>query len=230
MTITDCIVLGCSVFFIIRGASRGFLRSILGPFSLIIATILSTVIYQTTHNVVLALMIGLFGPMAIQFLIGHFLTIWHQFIQTEWKPSPLSAVAGAVLTLIWGLSFVLITVVLLSLVPPMMNGVKPMHDDIHRSMTYQCLKPLLPWNNKNTAMPAAASMAGNPALSSLAQDARFAALMQDPEIQKAVDSKDYSKLFSNPKIMALTQELMSDPNMIKKLMAAQQELINTKQK
>ncbi len=57
---------------------------------------------------------------------------------------------------------------------------------------------------------------------SLAQDPRFQKILQDAEIQQEINGHDMAKLMSNPKIMALTQQIMTDPEMLKKVMAVWQ--------
>ena len=54
---------------------------------------------------------------------------------------------------------------------------------------------------------------------SLAEDPRFQKVLQDPDIQKEIDAHDIVKLMSNPKMMDLIQQIMSDPATMKKIMA-----------
>src|SRR5262249_40419174 len=67
---------------------------------------------------------------------------------------------------------------------------------------------------------AASATSANPKADaqSLADDPRFQRVLQDPEIQQELRAKDFVKLMSNPKMMELTRELISDPAALKKVM------------
>ena len=56
-------------------------------------------------------------------------------------------------------------------------------------------------------------------MESLAQDPRFQKIYEDPQLQKDIADKNLPKLMSNPKILELTQQLMNDPQALKKLLA-----------
>lgn len=224
MQITDLIIIACSIFLLWRGASRGFVRSCLGPICLIIATAVSIFFYNSSKNIVLALLIGLFGPMALHFFISNYLKLWHTMTNPEWKPNPLSCSMGAMLTLIWGWVFIVLTLILLTIIPPLHPSISSMKEDVQASFSYKLVKPLIDsklapksTNNKKSQAPVSEND-----IAALAKDPRFQAVLKDPDVQKAIADNNIAAMFSNPKIMALTQELMSDPDMLKKLMAFQQ--------
>ena len=222
MTITDFITFFLSVFLLLRGASRGFLHSLMGPLSIIVATILSIIYYQDTKDILISLLIGLVGPLGIHLLLKFLLGTWEKATNNAMNPNFLSRLGGAILTLIWGWIFIIFTLLLITLLPPFGKTLAIIRHDITNSESYVSIaKPLedmfftAPKQNK----PATPVVAASVDAKSLADDPRFQKILQDPDIQNEIASHDFGKLMSNPKIMALTQQIMSDPEEIKKVMA-----------
>jgi hypothetical protein len=207
---------------VVRGSSRGFVRSLLGPFSIIVASILSIVYYQNTKEMVLSLAIGLVGPLFLQLLLKSFLKTWAKATNTDVKPDFLSRFGGSILTLIWGWVFIVFTLILLVVLPPLGKTLAAVHNDVVKSISYcRIAKPLedtfFATSKKN--IPVATNTDLNLDVKSLTEDPRFQKVLQDPDIQQDIDTHDIVKLMSNPKMMALTQQIMSDPETIKKVMA-----------
>jgi len=224
MTLTDFIVLVLSIFLLARGAARGFIRSLLAPASLIITTILSILYYQETHDLVVSLLLGLLGPILLHLLLKFLLKTFAKATNTDVSPGFFSSLAGGVLTLAWGWVFIALTLILLALFPVKEKPLTTLHKDLTDSIAY---KTTAPW--VGTFIPVAQEKsADNTHLSStsdaqsLAQDPRFQKVLQDAEIQQEITNHDMGKLLSNPKIMALTQQIMTDPEMLKKVMAVWQ--------
>lgn len=97
------------------------------------------------------------------------------------------------------------------------------HHDAVRSASYQLIaKPVkeavFPDSQQNAAADLNSPLAKDDARS-LALDPRFQKILQDPEIQKEIDAHDMAKLMSNPKMMNLVQQIMSDPDTMKKVLA-----------
>ena len=221
MTITDFIAIILSIFFLERGASRGLMRSLLGPFSMIVATIMAIVYYQATQDMVVSLLIGLFGPILLHLILKFLLNTFAKATNTNIRPGFLSSLGGAILTLTWGWVFVVLTLTLLPLLPARGATLTVLHNDITNSFSY---KITAPWVEKfipalKGMSPDTKNVASKSDAQSLAQDPRFQEILQDPEVQKDINDHDFTKLLSNPKMMALTQKIMSDPEMLKKVMA-----------
>ncbi|MBF0570887.1 MAG: CvpA family protein [Candidatus Omnitrophica bacterium] len=232
MAITDFITFFLSLFLLSRGASRGFVQSLLGPFSIIVATIISIIYYQSTKNMIVSLAIGLIGPLLLHLLLKFLLKTWTDITNTDIKPTVLSRLAGSILTLIWGWVFIILSLILLSVIPPAGKTLTAVHNDVLQSASYILSKPFedvlfAPLKNSpsvNTSSP-------TPDTKTLAEDPRFQKILQDPEIQKEIEDHDLVKLMRNPKMMELTQQIMSDPATMKKVMAvyksqAQQKTAN----
>jgi len=221
MAVTDFITFTLSIFFLIRGAMRGFMLSLIIPFSIIVATIISIIYYQITKDIILSLIIGLFGPFLLHFFLKAFLKTLAKSTNTEIKPGLLSRLGGSLLTFVWGWVFIIFTLILLAVLPPWGDTLTAIHDDVIRSASYLIAKPLgeslsVASGQNDSAVAGTASIDDK---KSLAEDPRFQAVLQDPEIQKEIDTHDMVKLMSNPKMMDLTRQIMSDPATMKKILA-----------
>ena len=218
---TDGIILILSIFFLIRGASRGIVKSFIGPFSIIVTTILSIIYYQITEDIVASLLIGLIGPLLLGLLLKFLFRIWVKATNTDIKkPRFLSRLGGAILTFIWGWVFIIFTLILLTVLPPWGKTLIAVHNDVCTSDSYiYIVRPLgqhfFAASKQNTT--AVTSEGPSPEAKSLAQDPRFQKILQDPDIQKEINAHDIAKLMSNPKMMDFIRQIMSDPVAMKKI-------------
>lgn len=219
---TDNITFILSSLFLIHGALRGFMRSLLVPFSIIVATIISIIYYQITQEMILSLAIGLIGPFLLHLLLKSLLKKFAKATNTDIKPAGfLSRLGGALLTFAWGWVFIFFALILLAALPPWGKTLTAVHNDVTQSVSYSMAQP---WGERFfTASKQDLAVVPNTASSnnarSLAEDPRFQQVLQDPEIQKEIDAHDIVKLMSNPKMMDLTRQIMSDPATMKKIMA-----------
>lgn len=242
MTITDLITFILSIVFMSRGASRGFMNSLINPFSIIVTTILSIVYYQTTKNLIISLLIGSVGPLLMNLLLKILLRSWAKATNTDIKPTSLSRLGGAILTLIWWWVFIVFTLLLLVVIPTSFGKTwEAVHNDVTHSISYcRIAKPLGKrlldaaavkdpvLSKKVSALYTAEANQDAAAVTkvytsfdtkSLAEDPRFQKVLQDPEVQQEINAHDIVKLMGNPKMIALTQQIMSDPETMKKVMA-----------
>ena len=221
MTVTDIVTFILSIFFLARGSSRGFLNSLAAPFSIIVATIASILFYQATKNIILSSLIGLLGPLVLSLFFKFLLKTWARATNSDVKPDFLSRLGGAILTFIWGWVFILFGLILLTVMPTWGGTMTAVHNDVSKSFSYMIVKPweenLFAGSRQNTAAITNAVVSDN--AKSLAEDPRFEKVLQDPDIQKEIDAHDMVKLMSNPKMMGLVQQIMNDPETMKKVMA-----------
>jgi len=242
MSVTDFITLILSFYFMVRGSLCGFVNSLINPFSIIVCTIISIIYYQNTKNIIISLVIGVLGPLLLNYLLRTSLRAWSRATNTDVKPNLISRLAGAFVSLTWGWIFIIFILILLTSLPASF-GKKwtDLHNDVINSASYVCIAKPLEKNffalfnisppdqsNKTTAdIPAApiqnnaaaSNISSSPDARSLALDPRFQKTLQDPEVQSEINSHDIVKLMSNPKMMALTQQIMSDPATMKKVFA-----------
>jgi uncharacterized membrane protein required for colicin V production len=217
----DIVTFVLSILFLLRGAGRGFIASLLIPFSIIVATIISILYYQATHALITSLVIGLIGPFIINLLLTSMLHIWANATNTNIKPTFLSRLGGALVTLAWGWVFIAFALILLAVLPAWNKTLNAIHNDVTKSASYFFVKPLgetfFNTSTKNTLSKTPQDP--NAAANDLSQDPRFQAILQDPIIQKDITNHDLVDLMKNPKIIDLTNQIMSDPATFKKVMA-----------
>jgi uncharacterized membrane protein len=220
MTVTDFATLLLSIFFLCRGSSEGFMKSLIGPFSIIVTTILSIIYYQMTKNIILSLLIGLIGPLLLNLVLRFLLKIWAKASNRDIKPNYLSSLGGAILTLAWGWVFIILTLILLTAFPSWGKTLTAVHQDVTKSISYIIVRPFKnilfsPSPQKGTT---GASQNSSNDAKSLAKDPRFQKILQDPDIQNEINSHDIVKLMRDPKMMALLQQVMDDPALMQKIM------------
>ncbi len=197
------------------------MNSLTVPFSIIVATIISIIYYQTTEDMIASLLIGLIGPLLLNLLLKFLLKTWAKAINTEIKPGFLSRLGGSVLTLIWGWVFIIFALILLTVLPPWGETLTAVHNDVTKSascLIAKHLEEILFGPHDGHSQLLAASKQNNDA-KSLAEDPRFREILHDPDIQKEIDAHDIVKLMNNPKMMDLVKQIMSDPVTMKRVFA-----------
>ena len=212
MTITDIITLLSCVFLIWRGASQGFLGSVIGPLALIFAIIVSIIYYSYTNNIIVSLCIGLFGPLILTWIFKFFLRSWNKMANPRGELSSASRIGGAFLTWGWGMAMLIITILLLVMVPPMNKPLEVMYNDLHMSFIYRIIKPL---DSSAIDKPTVQEV-----LKTFSQDQKIQDIINDPEITEALQHKNYAKFLSDPKI----KDLIKDPAMIKRMLVIYKQM------
>jgi len=127
--------------------------------------------------------------------------------------SPMSRLGGALITFVWGMIMLVITLLLLAMIPPINPPLQKLYKDIHMSKVYHIIKPL---DSSAIDKPSREET-----IESLSKDKRIQEIVNDPKITEAIHRKDYAALMSNPKIMALVQ----DPKMVRKMMSIYKEVL-----
>lgn len=218
--IIDLILLAIAVYFVLLGLSRGLLRSIFGPIALIAGSWLAYAYYLSTHQTFVAVCLGFIAPMAISFLLKFIVAGWLKSLNPEEEPDIISRLAGALVTLLWGWVFVIFAVIFIEFFPGFNKTIKDLHASIKKSHVVNLT--ITPF--KNLILPPAPQSADDAEIKQLAQDPRIIDLMNDPEIQRASKNNDVAAMLKNPKVMKLTQEMMKDPELLKKMMAGLQQI------
>jgi hypothetical protein len=211
---TDILVLITLIFFMHRGASQGFLYSLLGPLSLLVAAAASAYYYNSTKQVIPALCIGIFLPFVLHGLWVLGLRTSGILSGEKQHPTATSSMLGAAVSGIWAMIFLLPVIFIIGITPPV-PGLGRVKKDVTISQTFVTIQPLLGKWLQGQTPPSPTGPAPEPALA-LADDPRMQSVMQDPEIIKAVQEKNYSALLANPKMM----EMARDPEFMKKVLSA----------
>ncbi len=222
INLIDIILLALGAYFFLLGFSRGLLRSLFGPVALIAGSVIAYVYYQQTHNAFIATAIALFAPMGISLLLRVVLGGWLASLNPLAQPSALSRLSGAAVTVAWGWTFVVLSMILIEVFPSISKPVTDLQTLVHQSKVAQLT--VLPFKSLLIPPPTKEDSTKPVKVEELAQDPRIAALANDPEVKLAAEKHDYVTLLKHPKVMALTQEMMHDPVLRKKMMATFQEL------
>ena len=230
MTKTDWIAAALALYFLTRGWRCGILSALLGPMSLALGLFLGYFYYAITKNILFALSIAVLGPIIFNILFYLGLKFWQKKGEQDDLVSSLpSRISGSAVYLMYGGINSLFLLVLVLLIPDQMINLSAWRADIHRSHTYALIAPTLttflfhekdpnagplmiqPMTNPQQAQ----ALQADPEFQSLMSDDKLQKVLNDPELIEQVNKKDYTKLFTNPKILEMTQ----DEALLKKLFA-----------
>lgn len=135
LTTTDYIVLIVVGLSALHGWSRGFLRSLLGPFSLILGSIFSFFYFQRTHNLFLSLLLCVLGPLLLNILFALFLG--GKKTTSEDQPiSSNSRALGALFNVSWNAGLLILFLFCILMIPANVFGLTKIQDDIRRSVAF----------------------------------------------------------------------------------------------
>jgi len=209
--------------FFILGYMKGFLKTLLGPISLIACWAFSLFYYSQTHNIPISLAIAILGPICLHFFLSLCIKLTKKILDQEENLSIISRLAGGCISLI-GKGFYLTTIIFFAAVLPYNapNFVK-FKKDLKKTKSYLLTKKYIVNNISFLSSIEKMTVAiQNPkVLEKIHKSEKFKALMnhekiqslyEDPAIQEAMENKNYSALMSNEKIQTILKdtELMKE--------------------
>ncbi|VAW11774.1 hypothetical protein MNBD_BACTEROID05-1171 [hydrothermal vent metagenome] len=233
---TDIIVAAFLCIFFLRGWFRGFVKSILGPLSLVAGTFLAYGYYAKTNKVIIALCISLFGPFIIQILLSFVFKIFNKILKNDSKPSMISGLIGGSISTLWSGAMLSLTILLIAFIPENFPKIKPIQEDVLQSISYKNIHKIAGDKIPSASLDVKeiSAIFENPKklkklqsskeYENLMEDTKFRDLMSDKKIQKDVEDKNFVALLKNPKMQAI----MKDKNLVKKLFEFQKQLIDQK--
>ena len=234
---TDIIVVILLSFNFIRGWFKGLLRSLLGPISLIIASIASYTYYLKTHDFTLSLVMGILGPFAVHITLAILLKIWHKTVGNGKGLSIFSRILGGGFCLLWSGSILVLMLMLITMVNLNFSWVNKMQTDVLNSRSYTLINRYtgdrLP--SQANGMQAMANIFEDPEkLKSLESTKEYKAIMgnekikslfKDQKVLKQIQNQEIMKLLSNPKITAI----LKDEELIKNFFALNKKILEESQ-
>lgn len=235
ITKTDYIVLAIFIFSIWQGWARGLLRTIIGPGSLVAATLVSFFYYGKTKDIVMSLLIGLIGPFLLQFIFSFVMKFASKVTPEEKSVSTVSRTLGAAFNLLWNSIFVLIFLSLILLIPATIWKNNPIQKDITDSFTHSLIKQHLPMiaektdHVQNTFIalqdPARQEkLESNPEFQEIKNNAKVKEILADQTLIEQIQNREISKVLSNPKI----QELLKDKTLVQNMLSLEKNLLTEK--
>lgn len=241
---TDLIVVLFVFYFIYSGWSNGILKTLSGPLAFVLCIFAAFVYFQRTHNLIYALLIGIFGPIALRWFFSYLLSLLDKIVSEDEGPSVLSRILGVVVNVIWSGTLLLLTIFCLAVLPFDFMALKPVKQNIQASYSVHFLAQQVPALGRWKPRPQEASLVGmsedmnmDQAVADLKNSQEFKEIMHDPRvkdlisdetIKKDIENKDVMSLLRNPKFV----QIMNDPELVEKFisvyMKAQESQITTK--
>lgn len=230
---TDSIVQVILLFYLIRGALKGFLRTLLGPISLISSMIISAAHYNQHHSYVQALLISVLGPFIIHMMLSFFIKTWNATINEKKQPSPLSRTAGGFFSLTWGATYITLVLILLAIIPSNFQWLNKIQHGVRASRSYALIKkitaekiPIENFDVRNISAfmsnpQNAEKMESTKEFKDIFENEKFKNLLGNDELQQHIEDKNFGALLSNPKM----QELLKDGDFVKKILSLQKRIL-----
>src|SRR3989338_529924 len=221
----DSIVSALLLYFLYRGWAKGFLRTLIGPISLIAACIAGAVYYSSTHNIMAGILIGVLGPILLNILFSISINIWHQTVNVNRPLSYTSRLLGSGFSLIWGILHLALIIILLFMIPLDFPWLRHLREQFLSSRSYaviqQQTKTFLPVKSLNA--PQLLEMLRDPAhlekvhsleeYKTLMEEKVVMEILSDEDILRYIEDKNFSQLMTHPKV----QYLLENPEVLKKV-------------
>lgn len=223
---TDTVVLILLGYLFYAGWSKGFLRTLLGPLSLILACMAGFSYYQHTRSLVPSLMIGILGPFILNILFSFSINVWHTTVNQGTPPSTLSRVLGCGFSLLWGGSYLILVLISIMIIPADFSWLKAMREDLRHSQTHAVLSRWIAEKTplKTMDIPKITAMLQDPVhrpqiesleeYKSLMEEDALKEVFSDEETLRQIQEKNIAELLANPKIQAALQ----NEEIVKKLL------------
>src|SRR3989338_4323676 len=97
----DFIILCLLLIFFWAGWLKGLLRSLIGPISLGLSLTAGLIYYWITQKFFYAVLITLFGPIALNIIFSIILKIWNKATSDKSSPRLASRILGGLFSLLW---------------------------------------------------------------------------------------------------------------------------------
>jgi uncharacterized membrane protein required for colicin V production len=235
--ITDYITIGAFLYFFYSGWRKGFLKTLLGPVSLIAGCLIGYHYYEKTQNIAVGLAICIISPFIITILASIILKIWHKAVNSDIPPSMISRLSGSAFSILWGGGYLAMMLILIAVAPFRLGWFEKVQNDVLKSRSYALIiaqvGDKIP--NEFLDIKKVVSVLQDPAkLERFASTEEFKALKadtllkeisDDKEIAEQIRNKNYRELLSNPKMQAVFQ----DKELLKKIFALNQKIAETEE-
>jgi uncharacterized membrane protein len=232
---TDNIILVILLYLFYKGWRRGFLKTLLGPISLMAGCIMGFVYYQKTANMALSLVISILSPFLINMLASVLLRLWHKTVNADEPLSLLSRLCGSGISISWGGSYAAITLILIGVSPPLpFKWFDHIRQDVTTSKSYALIDHWL-----EDKIPATLDIKkitdvlsdqnkleefrSSQEFQDVMTDGRLEDIFADHEVAELIRDKDYVKLLTNPKMRVIFQ----DKDLINKIMALNKKVVES---
>ena len=225
LSVVDIIVYCILLYFAVNGWSKGFLRTILGPLSLILCVVIGTVYFRQTHDVWKYILIMLFGPVVLSISLSLILMIWNRTVSQTKYIFWLSRLLGSIFNVTWGGIIIATTLIFISIIPMHTAWAEKTKDRLVNSHSYAFLnkfiKGRVPYvNNLENLFDATQDpekmeeLKSAPEFKDIYSDQKIQNVVADEDLMKELKEKDIVKLMTDPKI----QSIIQDEGLLKKIL------------
>ena len=221
--LTDIVVLLFLVYFFFSGWFRGLAKTLIGPSSLIIGSLIAAGYYYFSKNFLASLFLSIVLPIILWFIFSFIFKIWKKNNSDDKKSIfILERMWAAIINLLWSGAWLIITLIFLTTLPTKPGWLEKIQFQITYSKTYSLITKLS--SNKLDLKKGIDRMKDpavikkiekSPEFQSLVQDQKIQTLLNDPEIVPLIQNKDYLKLMNNPKMQAI----LKDKDLLEKFFA-----------
>ncbi len=217
----DWIIGGIFFVFFILGCFKGFLKSILGPLSLIGCWIYAMFYYNQTQKFLMAAAIAVLGPIIINFCFSLLIKLFRKIFNKEDELSAISRLLGGLVNVTWSGFYLLLMILLIAMIPLQNPKFVSFKQALKDSYTYRIAKYFIGERISlfNNLEQVSTAVEDPETLKEIRESEKFQKLLtnhkvqdlyEDPEIQELIEEKNYTALVTNPKI----QELMKDKDLM----------------
>ncbi len=226
-SITDYITIAAFLYFFFNGWRKGFLKTLLGPLSLIIGCFAGFAYYQKTQNMAMSLGISILGPFAINILASIVLRLWHKAVNGDIPLSPINRISASALSILWGGSYLALMLLLIGITPLKISWFEKMQNDVLASKSYAFIDRQIGNKMPDTILDVKKitgllkdpekleKFQSTEEFKALSSDELLKDILSDEETAEQIKSQDYGALLANPKI----QEVFQNEELLKKIFA-----------
>ena len=219
LTNVDYAVVVLLTIFFLGGWLKGFVRSMIGPFSFFLCFIGGIIYYDLTNNIFKSLFFVTLSTIVLSLLINLFFIFGRANIDPNLRNYVFwgSRVFGSVISVAWKGLITNIILLLIVLLPGSNPQLELLQKNIKESYSYAMFNHYVISQTpvaKNTlaVLIAFKDPAQRSQMSSLREyrlffgDPRVKTIFNDPEIQEQLQSDDLTALIANPKILAIVRD------------------------
>jgi uncharacterized membrane protein required for colicin V production len=234
MTLTDKIIFFAAIILLWRGFNKGFLRTIFGPVAFLVCSAISYSYYIFTHDLVVAIAIGVIAPIVLNVLFSILLNLLSGG-KERGSISLISRIIAALFNFAWGEFIIIVVLVTVLMLPFDLPSLHKVQHDIENSSVYDLVKPTVDGLLKSHHIqpdPAKISALSDPEklkdvektaeYQALVSDPRIQTLINDPDVIEQIENRQIAQVMQNPKFLELTR----DPELLKKFLALYSKMLN----
>jgi len=218
---------------LLKGFLQGFVKSILGPISLLAGLLIGIFYYHFTQKLIISLFICFIAPFFVKLILSLGLKFWRKTREEESSPSFLSRLLGGFFQVSWSGIHIALFIMLVVIIPYRLPWLNSFQNLIETSRAYALFRSI----TKDTPTTQMANIKHLPEMlqdekkrKQLESSKEYQELMNDPRVRnilrdealvKEIQNRNLGKVLSDPRI----QSLLQDKELLGKFFALQKILL-----